>query len=187
MRTLILIPLLLLLPGWGLAQSILPLELHDTGGRPNSYRPGKGAKAFAMVFLLPDCPACQSYSKTLNNLYHDYQKSGLELIGVFPGKFATAAEAKVFRETYQVHFPLYMDHNQGTVRKTGATVAPEVFLYRSDGRLVYSGRIDDWMISVGKKRLKIKHHDLREAVNAVIQGRTPAVQRTTPVGCLIEQ
>lgn len=186
MRLLLLL-LCLLCTGVHAGDPTFPLELKDLQLKSSPYRPASATKAVAVVFLLPDCPACQSYSKTLNDLLREFNGAGLELIGVFPGKFATAQEAESFRKDYRIAFPLFLDTDQRLVRKLGATVAPEVFLYDSEGTLRYSGRIDDWMVGPGKKRIRVTQRDLQEAVKAITQGRKLSVRRTTPVGCIIEQ
>ncbi len=185
MRLLLIIGLWL--PIWASAQSVFPLSLSDLKDHPATYRPAQDAKGVAIVFLLPDCPSCQSYSKTLNDLYREFQPQGLEVIGVFPGKYASFSEVEVFRSDFRIAFPLFVDKDQGQVRKVGAAVAPEVFLFDRQGHSVYSGRIDDWMVAPGKKRLKIRNHELRDAMKALCEGRKVTVPRTIPIGCIIEQ
>jgi peroxiredoxin len=185
MRLLILLWLLLTNPDAG--QIAFPIELKDLRNKSVTYRPGPKTKVIALVFLLPDCPACQSYSKTLNDLQRDYRALGLELIGVFPGKYATVAEADAFRTSYKIDFPLFIDPEQQLVRMTGATVAPEAFVFTKSGQQEYEGRIDDWMIEPGKKRLRVRNNDLRLAVNALLNGRPVPVSKTTPIGCIIEE
>ena len=48
----------------------------------------------------------------------------------------------------------------------------------------YQGRIDD-QYGVGFARKTPAHNELKDAINALLAGRSVAVARTQPVGCLI--
>jgi len=40
--------------------------------------------ASVFIFMLPDCPACENYSLTLNTLAKKYKAAGIMFYGVFP-------------------------------------------------------------------------------------------------------
>ena len=49
----------------------------------------------------------------------------------------------------------------------------------------YRGRIDDTYFGYGKRRFAATHHDLRDALEAVLSGK-PVHERTTEaIGCFI--
>ena len=53
------------------------------------------------------------------------------------------------------------------------------------GKLEYLGRIDDQYPGLGKKRTAPSQRDLRNALDAVVAGRSVKVARTEAVGCSI--
>ena len=52
-------------------------------------------------------------------------------------------------------------------------------------QLVYSGRIDDRYIDLGRARPTPTRQNLRDVLDAVVTGEVPPLQRTRAVGCLI--
>ncbi len=136
------------------------------------------------IFLGTECPFSQNYTHTLNQLYAKYGSSGLEFIGYFPEKSDNHQEIKAFAEYYQIEFDLQTDHQRQMTRKLKATVTPEVFLISNQG-VLYSGKIDNWAVDLGKRRKVITEHYLEDAMTAVIAGKPVPVTRTDPVGCFI--
>ena len=141
--------------------------------------------ASVFVFLLPDCPACENYTLTLNNMSEKYKSSGIQFYGVFP-PFITPAEIEQFRTAYHIKFPLLMDYNRELLNAFDAHVAPSVYVISETASLIYRGRIDDWMYAVGKKRTVITHHELEDAIIAIVNNKKIRVNKTQPVGCLID-
>jgi thiol-disulfide isomerase/thioredoxin len=54
---------------------------------------------------------------------------------------------------------------------------PQVFLFDADRRLRYTGRIDDAEVR------EIKSHDARNAIEALLAGKSVPVERTRTFGC----
>ncbi|MEY4594831.1 MAG: hypothetical protein RIQ47_1241, partial [Bacteroidota bacterium] len=72
------------------------------------------------------------------------------------------------------------------VRQLKATTVPQVFLLNKNGAVVYSGRIDDWMYALGKKRSIITKHDLKNAMDELATNKVISNPVTVPIGCIIE-
>ena len=143
-------------------------------------------KLTVVVILLADCPACQSYSLTLNKLSSEFADRGVKFYGVFPGNYGSVAEDIEFSDIYKIRFPLLRDPNKNLVAVLHAKVAPEVFVFTSTGKSIYRGRIDDWMYAVGKKRIRIESQDLKNALTQWTSGKAISRPSTTPIGCIIE-
>jgi thiol-disulfide isomerase/thioredoxin len=138
----------------------------------------------ALVFLSPDCPLSRNYTIVLNELQKN-KKDSLAIVGVFAGTAYSDDEIKAFQQKYAVDFVLVRDKKEALVNYTQATVTPEVFLYDSNSVLVYEGAIDDWAVSLGKKKREASKHYLRDAINNFLQYRTVNPFKTAAVGCLI--
>ncbi|MFM9052982.1 MAG: redoxin domain-containing protein [Bacteroidota bacterium] len=168
------------------AQSVFPIKLNSISGDPVVLTPQKAFPFTVFIFLLPDCPACQSYTLTLKKLFEKFSQSGIRFIGVFAGKYSKEKEMNEFESRYQLPFPLYVDKNHDLIRKLDVHVSPEVVTIDQSGTVSYRGRIDDWMYAVGKKRTVIRHHDLENALRSISDGKKPDPDKTVPVGCIIE-
>ena len=79
-------------------------------------------------------------------------------------------------------FPYLHDEDQSVARAYGATRTPEVFLFDAQGALRYHGRVDDNY----ENPEAVQSHDLRNALEAVLSGKSPAIVETAPVGCTIK-
>jgi peroxiredoxin len=165
-------------------QDFYSFILNDVDNHPHNFSDLKKYKATAIIFLLVDCPASQSYSLTLNNLKKKYPQ--VNLIGIFPGKYSTEEEMRNFRDTYHITFPLLKDPDSKLVHYLHAIVAPQCFLIDQNANVVYEGRIDDWMYGVGKKKTTVTEHNLEDAMKAVIAGTPVKVKVTKAFGCFIE-
>jgi thiol-disulfide isomerase/thioredoxin len=158
--------------------------LDDVDNKSQSFSEFKKYKATAVVFLLVDCPASQSYTLTLNNLAKKYPQ--VHLIGIFPGTYSTNQEMQDFKNTYHINFPLLKDPKLDIVKYLHATIAPQCFVVGQNSQIVYQGRIDDWMYGPGKKKTTVSEHNLEDAMKSVIAGQPVKVKTTKAFGCFIE-
>jgi peroxiredoxin len=167
------------------AEEIISSVLKTPDGKIFRMYETKKFTASVFVFLLPDCPACENYSSSLNALATKYAAAGIQFYGVFP-PFITAEEISKFRSDYKIAFPLLMDFNKELLKAFDARVAPSVYVISETALLLYRGRIDDWMYAVGKKRTVIRHRELEDALTAISTNSKIKVDKTQPVGCLID-
>jgi peroxiredoxin len=143
-----------------------------------------GRQLLLFVFLSPECPLCQNYSKTLNELNTRF-KTNVKLYGVFPGKAYTTAMVRDFGQTYNTSFDLLIDPSRKFARHLGATITPQVILTDNRGRLLYTGAIDDWLLATGKKRLRPGRHYLEVAILQALKPEKISVSTTRAFGCKI--
>ncbi len=68
-------------------------------------------------------------------------------------------------------------------RAFGAACTPDFFLYDAGRRLAYRGQLDGSRPGNG---VPVTGEDLRAAIDAVLEGRTPAVDQRASVGCGIK-
>lgn len=138
-----------------------------------------------IYFLSPYCTICQFYTLELRKIYNEYAGKPITFKGVFSSESITQETIESFKTKYLIPFEIVGDttlHEQ-----LNATVTPEVFLLNASGEILYSGRIDDSFAAIGKRRARAKHHELRDALDACLNGDTVIVKRTTPVGCIIQK
>ncbi len=145
-------------------------------------QPGKGLRVY--VFLSPECPLCQNYTRTLNQLEQNYAGK-LTIYGIVPGKTWKAVDLSNFESKYHLTFPLQIDRDLQLTHRLHATTTPEVVLMTADNIIVYQGAIDNWYKTLGKAQNHPTQNYLQDAIDYTLRHETPPVQKTTPVGCLI--
>lgn len=143
-------------------------------------------RATVYVFLAPDCPISQNCTLALRTLHRQYAAQGVAFVGICPRPDVSAADLAQFGKQYQLAFPLQQDTDQHLARRLNARVTPEVVVVTAGGQTLYQGRIDDQYARVGQRRTVVQHHELADALAAIVAGQSVAVARTEPVGCLIQ-
>jgi hypothetical protein len=143
----------------------------------------KDKQAAVFVFLAPDCPLSQNYTRTLNDLRPQFQSNGIEFYAVFTGD----AAVDEFVATYKITFPVLHDRDYRLADFFGATKTPEAFAVDTQGRTFYQGAIDNWAPELGQHRTVITEHYLQDALSSFVQHREVEVKQTKAVGCFIER
>jgi thiol-disulfide isomerase/thioredoxin len=151
-------------------------------------KPGLPARgeAHVYVFLSPECPLCENYSLTLNQLRKQFPERQVRFFGVFSGTYYSSETIAAYLSTYKPAVEPLLDPGYVIKSHFQAKVTPEVFVVDGTGGTVYSGKIDNWAIALGKKRQVVTEFYLRDALRAHLAGQAPAVRRTEPVGCFIQ-
>lgn len=153
-----------------------------------SWQPAVAPRATVYVFLADTCPISQAATLPLRELHGQYAGQGVKFVGVFPATDITAVKIGKFGKTYQLPFALQADPGRSLTRRWHATVTPEAVVVAADGRRVlYQGRLDDAYAALGQRRAVVQHHELADALAAVVADRPVAVPKTEPVGCFIER
>jgi hypothetical protein len=174
--------LLALLVGCTGTAAVAPVsqQENDVGTEP-------GIKAVALVFILRDCPICNSYIPELNRLHQAFANRGVMLRLVHADPQTTEAESREHAREYQIEPRVILDPQHAKVKWAGATIAPEAAVFSPAGDLLYRGRIDDQYAGLGKRRAQVTSHDLREALEAILVSERVPNPRTEAVGCPIPE
>lgn len=155
------------------------------GGRIQPLTAAKGKKAVALIFVLRECPISNAYAPEMSRIADKYSKNGVAFYLVYVDGKLSAADARSHSKEYKHSFPALLDSKHVWVAKTGATIAPEAAVLSPTGRLLYRGRINDLYPSLGVRRYEVRTHDLRNALDQIIVGRSPKTKVTKAVGCYI--
>lgn len=154
------------------------------------------AKLLVVVFTSNHCPTAQAYEGRIKQIVTDYAARGVAVVGINPNSAAavrfdemgytdlgdTFAEMKQRAEHARFNFP-YIDDGieQEVTEKFGALVTPHVFIFDAARKLRFQGRIDN-----SEREDLAKQHDTRDAIEALLAGREPAVTTTRVFGCSIK-
>jgi hypothetical protein len=124
----------------------------------------------------------------IEHLAQEHEADGVVLWFVYPNPADTAAAIRAHRARFAITGNVILDTRHTLVRMAHATVTPEAAVFVRDGsalREVYLGRIDDRYAGLGQERPQATHHDLEEAVRAVLASRHIPWPAVKPVGCAI--
>ncbi|WP_338874870.1 redoxin domain-containing protein [Spirosoma sp. SC4-14] len=138
------------------------------------------------VFLNTECPISQQYVVRLAEVYQHFSHSDVRFIAVFPLRTDTPAAIQRFRVEYKLPFAGKPDINTQLARHFRVRVTPEVVVMQSDGKVSYQGAIDNWYVDLGKHRPQATQYYLKDALTALLAGKSVVQPRTDAVGCLIE-
>ena len=159
---------------------------NDVAGVQRTMGSSFKTAAVVFVFLGPECPISQRYVPELNRIATEQGTNGVEFWGVISGPSMQRTQALTFVKEYAIQFPVLFDDGGALARWLRPTHMPEVFVLQPDGDVVYHGRINDWYESPGRPRAVVKHHELRDAMAAVRNGKLPPRIFAAPVGCYFE-
>ena len=162
-----------------------PARFRDLDGQSHTPTCQPRHKATVLFFLLPDCPISNAYAPEIQRICNDYQPRQVSLFIVHADPDVTADAARKHAREYGLKCPVLLDPTHILVKKTGVTMAPEAAVLGPDGKLLYRGRIDDWYADYGKRRGQPTQRDLRQALDAVLQGKPVNNPTTKVIGCYL--
>lgn len=161
--------------------------LIDLDGREWSpFTPAPGTPARVLLFTTQDCPIANQYAPEVGRLAREYAGRGVEFLLVEVDPDRTPDEVRRHAEEYGLVLPLAIDAEHRLVKAAGVKTTPEAVVVRPDGTMAYSGRIDDRFGRLGRQRPEPSRRDLKEALEAVLAGKTPTPARVEALGCPIE-
>jgi thiol-disulfide isomerase/thioredoxin len=141
--------------------------------------------ATVLLFIAPDCPISNGYAPEITRVASAYEPRGVALYAIHSDPRVSVETARKHASEYGYDFPVLLDPDQTLARRVGATVTPEAAVLDRAGNVVYIGRIDDTFYSFGRRREMPTSHELRDALDAVIEGRPVAKVSAPPIGCEI--
>jgi hypothetical protein len=136
------------------------------------------------------CPFVKKHynGKNMQALQKEYTAKGvvwLSVISSAKGKqgYGTPAQAEKDRKAHGSLATAVVLDPEGTLgRLYGAQTTPHMFVIDASGKLAYQGAIDD-KPSTDPASLKGARSYVREALDAELAGRAPAVTQTKSYGC----
>ena len=147
-----------------------------------------GKKAVVVIFSCNHCPFVKSYESRMIALANEYQPKGVQFVLINPNDpkkqpqdSFEAMQKRAQEKGYP--FPYLYDETQAIAKTYGASRTPEVYLFGSDGKLAYWGRIDD-----NTEEPQVKKRDLKIALDHLLAGTPGAIDEpiTKAFGCTIK-
>jgi len=166
--------------------------LKDTAGKIRSREDFREARVLVVVFSCNHCPYVQAYEDRMIAFQDAYAGRGVQLVAInandttnYPEDDYAGMVKRAAMKNY--NFPYLRDEDQQVAETFGATHTPEFFVFAAPSTgatmsLQYRGKMDDKYDDPAG----VKHHYLRDAVEAMLAGRPVAEPETHSIGCTIK-
>ncbi len=173
-----------------------PFELEGVDGKVYTLDDFANAEILTVIFSTNHCPTSQAYEERIMNLVTDYEDKGVAVVVIQPNDphalrldelghtdvGDSFEDMKIRASDRNFNFPYLNDGDTQTVsRAYGPVATPHVFIFDSERRLRYQGRIDNDQNPAG-----VRTHDTRNALDAMLAGNRPETETTNVFGCSIK-
>jgi len=154
-------------------------------------------KILVIIFTANHCPTAQAYEERIDKLYNEFKPKGVGFVMVSPNHpqavcleelgYTDLADSfeemklRVKDKSYQMPY-LYDGEKQEMATAYGPTTTPHVFIFDSQRKLRFCGRIDE----MENPYVEAKEHDTRNAIVALLAGKPVPVEKTKTFGCSIK-
>jgi thiol-disulfide isomerase/thioredoxin len=171
-------------------------KLPGVDGKTYTLADFKDSAVLVVLFTCNHCPTAQYYEERIKTLVDDYKAKGVALVAISPNDpksvrldelgytdlSDTFEEMKVRAAHQKFNFPyLYDGETAEASKKYGPVATPHAFAFDKECKLRYVGRIDDSELPD-----RVKTHELRDAIDALLARKEPPVKQTRVFGCSIK-
>lgn len=172
-------------------------SLPGIDGKTYNLNSFKSGKLLVIIFTADHCPTAQAYEERIMQLYQEYHPKGVEFVMVSPNNPQAVCleeigysdlgdsfeEMKIRAKDKKYPMPyLYDGEKQEMAKAYGPTTTPHVFIFDSQRKLRYCGRIDE----MENPYVKATQPDAKNAIVALLEGKPVPVEKTKTFGCSIK-
>jgi len=133
-----------------------------------------------LVFLGNHCPVVKAYEDRLIDFTNEYKDKGVKVVGISVNDLDTdrLPGIKTYMKEHKSNYIYGYDESQKVGREYGAVVTPQFFVLDKERKIRYTGAMDN-----SQNESNVTKQYLRDAVNALLKGETPAEEETQARGC----
>ena len=162
-------------------------DLPGIDGINHSLISFEDSEILVVIVMCNHCPYVQPQWERFVSLQKDYEKSGVQVVGINSNDAENYPEdsfekMKEYAEEFDTNFPYLYDETQTVARALNAQCTPDLFVYDTDRTLVYRGRMDDSWDGAED----VTSTDLRDALDALIEGEDVLDEQEPSEGCSIK-
>ncbi|MFZ0958299.1 MAG: redoxin domain-containing protein [Candidatus Sulfotelmatobacter sp.] len=156
----------------------------DLDGKTVDPFAAAAGKIVVLIFLRRDCPVSSRYAPAIQQISARYEREASFWL-VYPDKEESGQTIRQYLSDYGYRLPALRDPDHTLVKRARVQIAPEVAVFDRKHQLVYDGRIDDWYVAPGQSRPAPTTHELSDAIQAALAGKSVAKSEVRGVGCYI--
>ena len=171
-----------------LGTSAPDFSLPDTAGKNRTLSEFADSKGLLVIFMCNHCPYVKHIQHELATLADEYMDKGIATVGIssnsvesHPQDGPEAMREEAARVGY--HFPYLYDETQEVAKAYHAACTPDIFLFDQSRKLIYRGQFDD---SRPGNNAPVTGADLREALDALLEGKPAVAEQKASIGCNIK-
>jgi peroxiredoxin len=162
-------------------------NLLGTDGKHYSLASFDSCKILVVAFWCNHCPFVVGSEERVSNFVLEYAPKSVAMIAINSNeqeKHPKDSYEHMVARAKERNFPFHYvrDESQEVATKYGALRTPHFYVFDQQRKLRYTGRFDDNPKNPGQQTT----HELKDAVDAVLAGRKPAVEVTNPIGCNVK-
>ncbi|MCW8910564.1 MAG: thioredoxin family protein [Gammaproteobacteria bacterium] len=165
----------------------IDFSLPGVDGNTWSLQSCRGEKGLLVMFICNHCPYVKAIRDRIVRDTRELKALGINTVAIMsndPNEYEEDSfeNMKKRAEEQKFNFLYLQDEDQSVAKAFDATHTPEIFLFDSERKLVYSGKIDDnWQVPE-----KAVNHYLRNAIDELLGGKEISVPETYSIGCTIK-
>lgn len=176
--------------GYEIGDKATDFHLKNVDGTFVSMKDYLDTKGFVVIFTCNHCPFAKAYEDRIIAIHNEYSQKGMPVIAINPNDPEIVSadsfeEMKNRAKEKNFPYPYLIDETQEVYKQYGATRTPHVFVLikkQEDLIVSYIGTIDDNYQDASK----VKNRYLADALDALLDGKTPNPAVTKAIGCTIK-
>ena len=168
-------------------------RLPGVDGKTYSLESFGEAQVLVIIFTCNHCPTAQAYEDRIKQLAADYKDKKVAVVAISPNDPEAVRldelgysdlgdsleDMRIRAKDKAFNFPyLYDGQDQKVSRAYGPAATPHVFVFDRARTLRYAGRIDN-----SEKPDRVTSQETRDAIEALLAGKTVPVDATKAFGC----
>ncbi len=171
-----------------MGSKVLDFKLEGTDGKKYSLEDFDQAKVLVLVFMCNHCPYVQAIWDRLVELQARFEERGVRFVGINPNTAnpeyseETMEKMQEHYQLYAMNFPYLEDKDQTVALKYQAQCTPDIYVYNSERKLSYHGRVDDNWKDAGA----VEKEELADALEALLNGEAVDQLQRPAIGCSIK-
>jgi peroxiredoxin len=165
----------------GVGSAAPNFSLTDTGGKKINLADYAG-KIVVLEWTNPDCPFVQRHYKagTMTGLAEKYKDKGVAWLAVDSNQGQTLDDDRKWVSDNHLPYPMLDDSKSTVARAYGAKSTPDMFIIDKDGKIAYSGAIDN--DPDGEKETGRVNY-VAQALDELLAGKPVSTPETRSYGC----
>lgn len=170
-----------------IGESAPDFSLPATDGKTYSLDSFKDCRLLVVVFSCNHCPYVVGSEELMKAFALKYAPKGVGMIAINANE-TEGHPTDSFEHMQQrarekdLPYAYARDDSQAVALAYGALRTPHFYVFDEERKLRYTGRMND----NPKDASLAKTHELVDAVEALLAGRTPPVEVTNPIGCNVK-
>ncbi len=162
-------------------------NLPGVDGKNHSLSSFSDKKILVVVFTCNHCPYVQGWEDRLIAIQREYEPKGVQLVGINANETKNYPEDSfdqmvIRAKEKRFNFPYLRDEDQRVAKAYDAACTPEIYVFDSERKLQYHGRVDDNY----QNPKAVKSHDLKNALDDLLANGPVQNPETPAMGCSIK-